>query len=214
MGAPKKSGPPVALLVGGGCGALAVLGVIILVIVLVAGGGGDDEPVAEKPDDDSSSSSGDSGDSGDSGGDVMAGSVYKRVPSTNVAVPVPPGWREDRRSLYTFALSGDGDALLAFTTVSSYGEWAGRTQHAINVFNVTGCTWKDPIRANIGPNQLRSRIRDGQCSFNGIPAAVSTVLVESGRRAHPFIVYAVANKASDRTTKQAQQCVLQMKLDQ
>ncbi|MCA9618680.1 MAG: hypothetical protein KC731_06655, partial [Myxococcales bacterium] len=211
-GAPaaKKGGPPVALLVGGGCGLLAVIGVIVLVLAVALGGDDKEDPKPTASGDDTSgidtSSSG-----SDDGGDVMVGANYKRIPSTNVEVPVPPGWREDRRSLYTFALSDDGNALLAFTTVSSIGEFNGRLQHATRVFRIESCNMGDAERVRIGPNQLRSRLREGDCIFNGVPAHVATVLVESGRRAHPLVIYAVDKKASKRTEKQAQQTIARMR---
>src|SRR5690606_36829640 len=91
-------------------------------------------------------------------GDAMEGAVYKRVPSTNVEVPVAQGWKEAKQGLYTFAISGDDDALLAFTTVSSLGEFAGRTQHAVRVFRITDCTMDETKRVTIGPDQLRGRL--------------------------------------------------------
>ena len=112
----------------------------------------------------------------------MDGAVFKGIPSTNVEVPVPPGWREGQKSLYTFAASGDGDAVLAFTTVSSVGEFAGRLQHATREFNITNCSMKDAERVRIGPNQLRGRLKEGDCSFNNVPAHVAVVLVESRLR--------------------------------
>lgn len=215
---PRKSGPPVALLVGGGCGVIAVLGVIFLVIAVVVLGGSDaradsDSPGGtEQPVTEESSSSGDSKPSGSEDvGDVMAGAVYKRIPSTNVEIPVPPGWGEDRRSLYSFALSGDGDALLAFTTVSSIGEFQGRLQHAEKVFRITDCSMEPATRVRIGPDKLRSRLKEGDCTFSGVRAHVATVLVESGRSAHPLVLYAVDKKASAKTTKQAQQTIARMR---
>jgi hypothetical protein len=205
--AAQKKGPPVALLVGGGCGLLAVLGVIGLIIAIAAGSGGDDEPTASAEDD--SSSTGGSDEPAEE--DVMAGAVFKRIPSTTIEVPVPAGWREDKRSLYTFALSGDGDALLAFTTVSSVGEFSGRLQHAERSFRITDCTMDPVQRVRIGPNQLRSRLKEGDCTFNGVRARVATVLVEAGRQAHPLVIYAVDKKASERTTKQAQQTIARMR---
>ncbi|MBW2526253.1 MAG: hypothetical protein JRI23_18880 [Deltaproteobacteria bacterium] len=211
---PKKSGAPVALLVGGGCGLIAILGVIVLVIgvVLVGAGGSDDSgargsgptPVADD------SSGGDAKPTGTEE-DVMKGAVYKRVPSTNVEVPVPPGWGEDKRSLYTFALSDDGDALLAFTTVSSIGEFNGRLQHAEKVFRITNCDMEDAKRVRIGPDNLRARLKAGDCTFNGVRARVATVLVESGRSAHPLVLYAVDKKASDKTTRQAAETIARMR---
>ena len=141
----------------------------------------------------------------------MVGATYKRIPSTNVEVPVPPGWREDRKSLYSFALSGDGDAMLAFTTVSSIGEFNGRIQHAEKVFRITDCSMEPATRVRIGPNQLRSRLKEGDCTFNGVRARVATVLVEAGRSAHPLVLYAVDKKASSKTTKQAVQTIARMR---
>src|SRR6185436_7744376 len=100
---------------------------------------------------------------------AMDGAVYKGIRQTNVEVPVPPGWREDAKSLYTFALSGDGNAVLAFTTVSSIGEFTGRLQHASSVFNITNCSMGDAQRVTLGPNRLRARLKEGECSFNNIP---------------------------------------------
>jgi len=183
--------------------------VIVLIIMLFSGGSSDDE--TESDDDDGRSKSAQDDDDDESSGDAMDGAVYKRIPSTNVEVPVPPGWRESRKSLYTFAIPADGNAVLAFTTVSSVGEFNGRLQHATRVFRITGCNMKPAKRVRIGPNRLRSRLKEGQCKFNGVPAKVATVLVESGRRAHPLVIYAVANKASKRTDEQAQQTILRMR---
>jgi hypothetical protein len=141
----------------------------------------------------------------------MEGAVYKGIPSTNVEVPVPPGWREDRRSLYTFAISGDGNAVLAFTTVSSVGEFAGRLQHASSAFNITNCNMQDAVRVRIGPNQLRARLKEGECNFNNVPSHVATVLVESGQNALPLVIYAVANNASALTNTQAKQTIVRMR---
>jgi hypothetical protein len=214
---PKKGGPPVALIVGGGFGLLAIIGVIVLAIALVGRGGSDDGD--DDDDDNRSSSSRKSGDDdddssskGDSDSGAMNGAVFTGIPATNVEVPVPPGWREDRRSLYSFALSPDGNALLAFTTVSSYGEFNGRLQHATSVFRITNCNMGDAKRVSIGPNSLRSRLREGDCIFNGVPAHVATVLVETGRTAHPLVIYAVDHKASKRTETQAQQTIARMRL--
>lgn len=205
-GQPQKKGPPVALLVGGGCGLFAVLGVIVLVIALVAGRSSASEGDASPSSDGPSKPTQD-----ESVGDVMAGAVYKRIPSTNVEVPVPPGWREDARSLYTFAISGDNNALLAFTTVSSVGEFTGRIQHAVQVFRITNCAMQDAQRVRMGPNQLRARLTEGNCNFNGVPAHVAIVLIESGRRAHPFVIYAVDNNAPKQTVEQAQQTIARMR---
>jgi len=217
MGAPpKKDGPPVALLVGGGCGLFAVVGVIILVIVLVVSGSsastGDDDDDDDDNNDDNTSQSSRSKDRDTSGdGDVMAGAIYKRIPSTNVEVPIPPGWRENRRSLYSFALSNDGNALLAFTTVSSYGEFNGRLQHASKVFSIHSCSMSPAERVRVGPHQMRARLKEGDCTFNGVRAHVATVLVESGRNAHPLVIYAVDKRASARTEKQAQKTIALMR---
>lgn len=199
-----------ALLAGAGCGLFAVLAVIALVIGVVVGG--DDNDTSASSSDDGGSPSSSSGDDKPADtGDVMIGATYKRIPSTNVEVPVPPGWREDKRSLYSFALSNDGDALLAFTTVSSLGEFNGRIQHAERVFQIENCNMEPATRIRIGPNNLRSRLKEGDCTFNGIRARVATVLVESGRRALPLVIYAVDKKASARTTKQAQQTIAGMR---
>jgi hypothetical protein len=218
--AAEKSGPPVALLVGGGCGLLAVLGVIVLVIMLVVAGsssadsdpptasGGNDAPPTS-PDPAPNTPQPTQGNEG--GPDVMAGAVYKRVPQTDVEVPVPPGWREDSGGLYTFALSGDGDALLAFTTVSSVGEFNGRLQHATSVFRITDCNMGDAQRVNLGPDQLRSRLREGDCMFNGVAAHVATVLVESGSSAFPLVIYAVDKNANKTTETQALQTLVRMR---
>lgn len=208
--AQPKKGPPVALFAGIGCGLFAVLAVIALVIG-VAVGGDDDDTTASSSDDDGSSSSSSGDDKPEDTGDVMVGARFKRIPSTNIEVPIPPGWREDKRSLYTFALSDDGDALLAFTTVSSLGEFNGRLQHAERVFQIEGCAMEPATRIRIGPNKLRSRLKEGDCTFNGVRARVATVLVESGRRALPLVIYAVDKKASARTTKQAQQTIAGMR---
>jgi len=205
--APRK-GPPVALLVGGGCGLLAVIGVVLLLVLLVVGSasaGGSSSPPPSSP------GAGQQPTSGADVGDAMDGAVYKGIPSTNVEVPVPPGWREDRKSLYTFALSGDGDAVLAFTTVSSVGEFNGRIQHASSVFNITSCNMQDAQRVTLGPNQLRARLKEGDCSFNNIPSHVAVVLVETGQNALPLVIYAVDQKASKRTVTQAQQTIARMR---
>jgi len=215
MGAPHyapKKGPPIALFVGAGCGLFAVIGVIVLVVlVLVAR-----SPSASADDTDSPRPSSDddgqpSPQKEEPEADPMDGAVFKGIPDTNVEVPVPPGWREDRKSLYSFALSDDGDAVLAFTTVSSLGEFTGRLQHATAVFNIQNCTMKDAERVRLGPNDLRARLREGDCTFNGVPAHVAVVLVESGN-ALPLVIYAVDQKASKHTTTQAQQTILRMRL--
>ena len=203
---PPKKGPPIALLVGGGCGLLAVIGVVLLLVLVIgaASASGDDNP-----------KEGNSGATTPSTPtdvpDAMNGAVFKGVPQTNVEVPVPPGWREAQRGLYTFALSGDGDAVLAFTTVSSAGEFAGRIQHASREFNITNCNMKDAERVRIGPNQLRGRLKEGDCSFNNVPSHVAVVLVDSQRNALPLVIYAVDLKASRRTTVQAQQTIARMR---
>jgi hypothetical protein len=205
--AQPKKGPPIALLVGGGCGLFAVLGVVFLLLLVVAGGAAAsraDEPSPSSTDPSEPETPGDEP-------NAMEGAIFKRIPSTNVDVPVPPGWREAQRSLYTFAASGDGDALLAFTTVSSAGEFAGRIQHATREFSITNCTMKDAERVSIGPNQLRGRLKEGDCTFNNVPAHVAVVLVESGKNALPLVIYAVSLNASRRTTVQAQQTIAGMR---
>jgi hypothetical protein len=203
--APKK-GPPIALLVGGGCGVFAVLGVVLLLFLVVAGAAAStaDAPPPSSTDPSEPETPGDEP-------NAMEGAIFKRIPSTNVEVPVPPGWREAQRSLYSFALSGDGDAVLAFTTVSSAGEFAGRIQHATREFSITNCTMKDAERVSIGPNQLRGRLKEGDCTFNNVPAHVAVVLVESGKNALPLVIYAVSLGASRRTTVQAQQTIAGMR---
>jgi hypothetical protein len=206
-----KKGPPVALLVGGGCGLFAVLGVIVLVIAVVAGGSS--ASASDTDGDETTASDGDSTPTPtDDVGDAMDGAVFKRIPSTDVEVPVPPGWREDRKSLYSFAISGDDKALLAFTTVSSLGEFAGRTQHAVKAFRITDCNMQDAQRVRIGPNGLRARLKEGDCTFNGVRAHVATVLVEAGRSALPFVIYAVDKTAPKRTETQALQTIARMRL--
>jgi hypothetical protein len=207
----QKKGAPVALIVGGGCGVIAMLAVILLVVAVVVGGSS--ASASESDGDETSAGDSDSKPSPDEDvGDVMAGAIYKRIPSTDVEVPVPPGWREDRKSLYSFAIAGDGNAMLAFTTVSSLGEFVGRSQHAEKVFRITDCNMQDAQRVRIGPNKLRARLKEGDCTFNGVPAHVATVLVETGRRALPFIIYATDKKASKTTITQAQQTIARMRL--
>jgi hypothetical protein len=205
---PPKKGPPIALLVGGGCGLLAVLGVVFLLILVIGGAAasGDDTPSTGGNTSPTQPVAG--------GGDVpdaMDGAVFKGIPQTNVEVPVPPGWQEAKKSLYTFAISGDGNGMLAFTTVSSAGEFAGRLQHATREFNITSCKMQDTQRVRIGPNQLRGRLKEGDCNFNNVPSHVAVVLVESGQSALPLVIYAVDLKASRRTTVQAQQTIARMR---
>ncbi len=143
---------------------------------------------------------------------VIAGAVYKTIPATNVQVPIPRGWRLSKKGLYAFAASPDKKALLAFTTVASKGEFVGRSQHAQKTFDITDCTKKPVKKTKIGPNKLSARIIDHQCKFNGIPAFVSTVLVNTKKRSLPFIIYAVDKRASKKTTRQAQLTVLSMRV--
>jgi hypothetical protein len=203
---PPKKGPPVALLVGGGCGLLAIIGVILLVVLVIGGAAAtaDATPTPGGP-----LSPGEPSQPSDVP-DAMDGAVFKGIPSTNVEVPVPAGWREGRKSLYTFAVAGDGDAVLAFTTVSSSGEFAGRIQHATREFDISSCNMKDAERVTIGPNKLRGRLKEGECTFNNVPSHLAVVLVESGN-AMPLVIYAVDLKASRRTTVQAQQTIARMR---
>ncbi len=197
-----------ALLVGGGCGLIAVVGVVLLLIIVVAGAAASSDdsteivatptPTPNLP-------------KGDGLGDVMQGATYARVRATNVQVPVPPGWTQDRKGLYSFAVSGDDKAMLAFTTVSSIGEFNGRMAHATRTFRIEQCKMLPSARVRIGPNKLRARLKEGKCIFNGVTANVATVLVESGRRAHPLVIYAVSTSASPRTTKQAQLTIARMR---
>ena len=87
----------------------------------------------------------------------------------------------------------------------------GRSQHAQRTFNITGCSKKPAKKAPIGPNKMPARIIDHECSFNGVPAFVSTVLVKTGQRRLPFVIYAVDKRASKVTTRQAQLTVLGMR---
>jgi len=205
---PQKKGPPVALMVGGGCGVLAVVGVIILVVVLAVTRGGDDDddqPVAQKPSTPTQPTQ------GQRPTNPAVGAVYKRIPHTNVSVPIPAGWREDKVSFYTRAIAPTRDAVIAFTTVSSYGEWAGRTQHAFRVFSIRNCSFGAAVRGKLGSSNMRSRLKEGTCTWNGISANVATVLVESGRRAHPLVFYGVAKSASAKVKAQAKHVVLNMR---
>jgi hypothetical protein len=206
-GPPPKKGPPIALLVGGGCGLLAIIGVVLLLVLVIGGAAaasaGDETPTPGEPTPSEPSE-------GNDVPDAMDGAVYKGIPSTNVEVPVPAGWREGRKSLYTFAIAGDGDAVLAFTTVSSAGEFAGRIQHATREFDISNCNMKDAERVTIGPNRLRGRLKEGQCTFNNVPSTLAVVLIESGS-AMPLVIYAVDLKASRRTTVQAQQTIARMR---
>lgn len=204
--APKK-GPPVALLVGGGCGLLALIGVIVLVVLVIGGAAAASAgSTPTSPSDGNPTQPSEGGDVPD----AMEGAVYKGIPSTSVEVPVPAGWREGRKSLYTFAVAGDGNAVLAFTTVSSAGEFAGRLQHATREFNIDNCNMKDAERVTIGPSHLRGRLKEGECTFNNVPSHLAVVLIESGS-AMPLIFYAVDLNASRRTTVQAQQVIAQMR---
>ncbi len=142
---------------------------------------------------------------------VMEGAIYKTIPATNVQVPIPRGWRVSKKGLYAFAASPDKKALLAFTTVSSMGEFVGRSQHAQKTFNITECVKKPVKKMPLGPNKLPSRVIDHECKFNGIPAFVSTVLVNNDKRSLPFIIYAVDKRASKKTIRQAQLTVLSMR---
>lgn len=200
---------PVALLVGGGCGLIAVIGVVILLIAVVAGAAAaSDDAVEVEP----TKVNVPKVPAKEDLGDVMDGASYARVRATRVEVPVPPGWQQDRKGLYSFAISGDKKAMLAFTTVSSIGEFNGRMQHATRTFRIEDCNMQPATRVRLGPNRLRARLREGKCSFNGVPASVATVLVETGRRRHPLVIYAVDVAASKRTTEQAQQTILRMRL--
>lgn len=203
--APKK-GPPIALLVGGGCGLIAIIGVILLVVLVIGAAGAAADAPTTPTDPSVPSQPSEPSDVPD----AMDGAVFKGIPSTNVEVPVPAGWREGRKSLYTFAVAGDGDAVLAFTTVSSAGEFAGRIQHATREFDISNCNMKDAERVTIGPNRLRGRLKEGECTFNSVPSHLAVVLIESGT-AMPLVFYAVDQKASRRTTVQAQQIIARMR---
>ncbi len=193
------------MLIGGGIGCFVLI--LIIVLVGVFAGGSDDG------DDDDSSKSGPttSKPSTSTGGNVMKGATYKRIPSTRVEVPIPPGWRVAKRGLYSFAISPDKKAMLAFTTVSSRGEFRGRTLHAWRKFKITGCTKGPSKKGGLGPDKMPSSLIDYECNFNGVPSYVSTVLVNAGQRAFPFVIYAVEKSASKRTFKQAKQTVLNMR---
>jgi hypothetical protein len=205
-GPPKKGGPPLALMVGAGVGCLVFVIIIVVIAVALRTTGDSDDDDA-----DDSRSSSTKPTRSSSGDDVMKGAVYKRVPSTTVEVPVPAGWVVAKRSLYSFAFSPDKKAMLAFTTVSSRGEFAGRTQHAWRVFKMRNCTKAPKKSLKIGPDKLPALIVDYECQFNGVPSHVSTVLVNAGRRAFPFVIYAVHKSADARTLKQAKQTILSMR---
>ena len=175
--APKK-GPPIALLVGGGCGLVAILGVILLVVLVIGAASSTADSTPTPTDPSVPSQPSDSNDVPD----AMDGAVFKGIPSTNIEVPVPAGWREGRKSLYTFAVAGDGDAVLAFTTVSSAGEFAGRLQHATREFDISNCNMKDAERVTIGPSHLRGRLKEGECTFNNVPSHLAEKVIEAHRK--------------------------------
>jgi hypothetical protein len=102
--------------------------------------------------------------------------------------------------------------MLAFTTVSSLGEFTGRLQHATNAFSITNCRMQDAVRVTLGPDQLRARLKEGPCDFNGIPSHVAVVLVETGKNALPLVIYAVDQRASKLTRTQAQQTIVRMRV--
>ncbi len=143
--------------------------------------------------------------------DPMDGASYKRVPSTQVEVPIPPGWVTSKRSLYSVATSPDDKAFIAFTTVSSRGEFVGRIQHVVKTFKVTDYVKGKVTDTPIGPDGLKANIVDATCNFHDVPAHMSSVLVNYGKRRHVFVVYALDKSASKETTVQAQQAVLRMR---
>jgi len=144
-------------------------------------------------------------------GNPMAGATYKTVPQTQVQVPIPPGWKTKKVSLYSMAAAPDGKAFVAFTTVSSKGEFVGRIQHVQKTFKVTEYQKKKDVESKIGPDQLPAFIQDATCKFNGHPAIMSSVLINAGSRHLVFVVYALAQNAPDKTKKQALATVLQMR---
>lgn len=143
--------------------------------------------------------------------DPMAGATYKTVPSTSVQVPIPKGWSTKKKSLYSVASAPDGKAFLAFTTVSSRGEFVGRIQHVSKTFKITNYKKGKVTKIDIGPDKLKAEIIDATCRFNDTPAIMSSVLVDYGKRRHVFVVYALDETASDKTKTQAQQAVLRMR---
>jgi hypothetical protein len=143
--------------------------------------------------------------------DPMAGATYKTVPSTKVQVPIPKGWATKKKSLYSVASAPDGKAFLAFTTVSSRGEFVGRIQHVGKTFKITDYKKGKVTKADIGPDKLKAEIIDATCSFNDTAAIMSSVLVDYGKRRHVFVVYALDQSASETTKTQAQQAILRMR---
>jgi len=144
-------------------------------------------------------------------GNVMAGASYKTVPATSIQVPIPEGWATKKHSLYSVAMSPDKKAFVAFTTVSSKGEFVGRIQHAAKTFKVTNYKKTKDVNMKLGPDKLNAFVQDATCSFNNTPGIMSSVLVDTGKRQKVFVVYALDQKASGKTKKQAQGTVLGMR---
>ena len=141
----------------------------------------------------------------------MDGASFKTVPQTNVQVPVPPGWKTEQVSLYSVASAPDKKAFVAFTTVSSKGEFAGRIQHVVKTFKVTEYKKAKTVENKIGPDKLPASIHDATCKFDGRPAIMSAVLVNTGTPHLVFVVYALAKDAPEKTRKQALATVLLMR---
>ena len=198
-------------MIGGGVGCLVLI-IIVIIIAVVAGGDDDDDGKSgsstEKPA--TGLTTKPSPNSKSNGDEVMEGSSYLRIRSTRVWVPIPPGWSSSKRGLYHFAESDDGHAMLAFTVVASYGQLVGRKRHAERTFNIFGCKERPPETARIGPNKLKAKIWKKKCNLNGTPSDVAEVLINQGKRAFPFVIYAVDEKASTKTRKQAEQILLRI----
>jgi hypothetical protein len=136
---------------------------------------------------------------------------YVTVPGTHVQIPFAPGWRKTEAGLYKVAVAPSNDAALAFSTIGSRGELAGRLQQIAGILKINDLRRGPSKTVDIGPDKLRAYVEDGSCRFGNRPGVISTVVVDAGGSRPVVVVYAVEAAAAQTVRRQALAMVLLMR---
>jgi hypothetical protein len=190
MGAPRKEGPSIGLILGIGCGGLLVLGAIIgLVVMLAFRDGGGSGSSARGPD---------PSDLGEEGKDFKRDElVYIESRRPDVKFIKPPGWERIGSGRWGVFKAPDGLAVLGFVGFNRPGESTALLGEATQVLGVTNIVWNDRSSGVIGKDQFPAQIGSGICNFRG-PGTIAYATVNPGGVDQLLIIYTVADRADKR----------------
>ncbi len=143
---------------------------------------------------------------------LLQGAVYKRIPTTTLEIPVPKGWNESKKGLYSGLTSPDEKVAIAFTVVTYKSELAGRLQDIERKLGISNEVKTGEKTTQIGPNKLNALIHDATCTFHGKPGKLSYVIVQQkGRSSVVLVIYASENDAKKIDDETAHAAILNIR---